>query len=227
MDSNQHPEGDPTPVSPLPVSEDTGGHGDSELINRPLGNDSSFQSGLPPQKPAERPLASTSQWVPVVPEEETQLSDSPIEPDPPESPPPGPPDDDDFQDDGPGDGDNGDHNRRRRWPYWLSLVVLVAAAVAAGIWHFTSDDGDDGDKVVGQPTTEEEVTDFCQSTPTGIDHVGVLKFSDRLDGTINPLWSDREAVDGDAQSILDGIVTDLFSTDGDGCTPQGLLTGVW
>ena len=145
---------------------------------------------------------------------------------PPRQPPPGSPDDDGSDDDdGSADPPDGNGKKKRTWKTWLLTVMIALIVIAAsvlGVWYFTQDDGSDGDVVTEPPPTEVPAADFCRhGGPASLDEVRVLRFSDKLEGRINPLWSDVAKEEADAQTVLDGIVTELFSTEGDGCTPQG------
>ena len=54
----------------------------------------------------------------------------------------------------------------------------------------------------------------------------MLNYGDSLVyNVINPFWTTDETSNGDAQVILEGAVTELFETVGDGCTPAG--TAYW
>lgn len=256
MDSNDNPQGGPAPASPSTEAEDAGSRREPG-ISRPLGSDSSFPPGSPPQptaqetvatprgapvsrqfgaQPAEQATAGTRPAGAATPAQPATAvsrsasnpaakyfgdgSGSPGSRPSERQPPPGPPGSDDAD-----DGPDGDGKKKRTWKRWLLRIALLAIVIVATLlvlWQLTKDDGSDGDNVADQPEAEVPAVDFCRhGGPASLDEVGVPRFSDKLEGRARSFWSDEAAVEASAQAVLDDIVEDLFSTDGDGCTPPG------
>ncbi len=118
----------------------------------------------------------------------------------------------------------------RNWRPWLytAIALILIAGVAALVYFWPSLFGDDEDDSVTEvPVALSEDSGLCRATDSvDLNEVGVLNYGDSLVyNTINPFWTTDEASNGDAQAILDGAVTELFKTVGDGCTPSG--TAYW
>ena len=115
----------------------------------------------------------------------------------------------------------------RNWKPWLytAIALIFIVGVAALIYFWTSLFGDDeNDGATEVPVALSEDSGLCRATESvDLNEVGVLNYGDSLVyNTINPFWTTDEASNGDAQAILDGAVTELFKTVGDGCTPSGV-----
>ena len=125
------------------------------------------------------------------------------------------------------DGDNGGRKGRsrvRRAMPWVIIIAAILALAAFVVYQVASDDQTLSPQEVATDVADR-VQSVCQTGeyPESLAEVGVLRYGDSLSyNDIQPFWNSESIFQGDADDIFGNIVTQLYDTDGDGCTPAGV-----
>ena len=124
-------------------------------------------------------------------------------------------------------GDNGGRNGRsrvRKAMPWVIIIAAILALAAFVIYQVASDDQTPSPQEVATDVADR-VQSVCQTGeyPESLAEVGVLRYGDSLSyNDIQPFWDSESVFQGDADDIFGNIVTQLYDTVGDGCTPAGV-----
>ena len=125
----------------------------------------------------------------------------------------------------------------------ITLLCLIGVGLVAWFFLFEWGSQSSEDKAAIQSVTPvdvvsgEEVSTLCQRTSVNLEEVGVIWFGQSLEhGHINSFWmndqqqetsrprtpaSQSRSDNDDASIVMQQVVTDLYETDGDGCTAAG------